>query len=150
MAELPKFQDQIVNVGRLAQHELSSYYCHSTALLLPTLLESYTATYLEAMRFDCPVLTSDMDFAREVCGAAALYFDPWNVDSMADAIIRLRSNPSLQEDLRHQGRERIKQDFPSWTTITENALHRLETIAANAKRVDRRSLSARPFQVSAA
>ncbi len=147
MAQLPKFQDQIVNVGRLAQHELSAYYRHSSALLLPTLLESYTATYLEAMRFDCPVLTSDMDFAREVCGDAALYFDPWNVDSMADAIIRLRDDASLQERLRFQARERLKQDFPSWTTITADALHRLEMLTANVKLA---SVSARPFQISAA
>ncbi len=79
----PGLQQNLINIGPLTQHELSSYYHQSNALILPTLMESFTATYLEAMQFDCPILTSDLDFAREVCGTAALYFDPWNVDSYA-------------------------------------------------------------------
>jgi glycosyltransferase involved in cell wall biosynthesis len=104
---------------------LANYYRHSSALILPTLLESFTATYLEAMQFDCPVLTSDLDFAREVCGEAAIYFDPWNVDDMCNAILRLRDDPALQRNLRLQGRERLQKVFPDWKHITADALGHL-------------------------
>src|SRR5262249_11897957 len=49
--ESPSLKGHLINVGPLAQHELAGYYRHSTALILPTLLESFTATYLEAMQF---------------------------------------------------------------------------------------------------
>src|SRR5262249_2805153 len=61
--DTPALRDRLINVGPLQQHELSGYYRHSSALILPTFMESFTATYLEAMQFDCPVLTSDLDFA---------------------------------------------------------------------------------------
>jgi glycosyltransferase involved in cell wall biosynthesis len=102
-------------------------------LILPTLLESFTATYLEAMKFDCPVLTSDLDFAREVCGDAAIYFDPWNVDDMCEAVVRLRDEPALQQQLRWQGRERLSQMFPSWKDITAEALQSLTALAHGDK-----------------
>ncbi len=44
------------------QKELAGYFCNSNALLLPALLESFSATYLEAMYFGLPILTSNLDF----------------------------------------------------------------------------------------
>jgi glycosyltransferase involved in cell wall biosynthesis len=45
------------------------------------------------MHLGTPILTSDLDFAREVCGEAAVYFSPWDPDAMATAIERLRDEP---------------------------------------------------------
>lgn len=126
--QAPALRGRIINVGPLKQQELAGYYHHSTALILPTLLESFTATYLEAMKFDCPVLTSNLDFAREVCGDAAIYFEPWNVDDMCEAVVRLRDEPAIQHQLRSQGRERLTQMFPSWKEITAEALRNLTAL----------------------
>jgi len=131
--ETPALRGRLINVGPLEQRELSGYYRHSSALILPTLLESFTVTYLEAMQFDCPVLTSDLDFAREVCGEAAIYFDPWNVDSMCAAVVRLRDDPALQCHLRLQGRERLNRMFPAWKEITAEALRELTAIVDKTK-----------------
>jgi glycosyltransferase involved in cell wall biosynthesis len=131
--EAPTLRDRFINVGPLQQYELSGYYRHSSALILPTLLESFTATYLEAMQFDCPVLTSDLDFAREICGEAAIYFDPWNVDDMCEAVLRLRNDPALQQNLRLKGRERLMRVFPSWQEITAEALRTMTKLVDNTE-----------------
>ena len=109
--------NHIINVGPLPQGDLGAYYRNCQALFLPTLIESFSATYLEAMHFQAPVLTSDLDFARDVCGEAALYFDPWDTRSIKNAILRLKNDPSLTETLVARGRERLQTTFKSWDEI---------------------------------
>jgi glycosyltransferase involved in cell wall biosynthesis len=100
-----RLEDRIVNLGYIELSVIPAYFGHCHALLFPTLLESFSTTYLEAMHCGLPILTSDLDFAHEVCGPAALYFDPWSPDSIAEAIIRLRSDERLRRDLAEAGRQ---------------------------------------------
>jgi glycosyltransferase involved in cell wall biosynthesis len=108
---------RIVNVGPLRQSQLASYFHACQGLLLPTLLESFSGSYLEAMHFGLPILTSDLDFAHAVCGSAALYFDPWNPATMKDAILRLKNEPALREELISKGRQQLQAMFKSWDEI---------------------------------
>ena len=85
-------QNRIVNVGPVDQVDLASFYRNVHGLILPTLLESFSGTYIEAMQFGVPILTSNLDFAREVCGDLAFYFDPRSMDSIRQAILRLRDS----------------------------------------------------------
>lgn len=63
------------------------------------------------MHFGLPILTSDLDFAREVCGDAALYFDPWSPESLKGAILRLKNHPDLRDNLVEKGHARLSQCF---------------------------------------
>jgi glycosyltransferase involved in cell wall biosynthesis len=99
--------EQIVNLGPVAQEEIPLYFRNCHAMLFPTILESFSTTYLEAMFCRLPILTSHLDFAREVCGNAALYFDPWSSRSMADAIARARRQPKLLDELADAGRRQF-------------------------------------------
>ena len=124
-------EDCIVNLGPLPQHELAGYFNHCHALLMPTLLESFSGTYLEAMHFGLPILTSDLDFAHEVCGDAALYFDPWDVGSIKDAILRLKNDPYLGDDLVEKGQARLSQCFGrTWDDIAGEIQKELESLVA--------------------
>ncbi|UCG17514.1 MAG: glycosyltransferase [Phycisphaerales bacterium] len=122
-------QDRIVNVGFIPDAQLASYYRHCHALLLPTFLETFSGTYVEAMRWGLPILTSDLDFAHCVCGDAALYFDPWNVRSMKDAISRLRANPDLGRELTNRGTARLQTMFKSWNEIAVDLSGELTKLA---------------------
>jgi glycosyltransferase involved in cell wall biosynthesis len=59
--------DQIINLGQIPQSEVPAYFKSCHALLFPTLMESFSTTYLEAMHCGLPIMTSDLDFARDVC-----------------------------------------------------------------------------------
>jgi glycosyltransferase involved in cell wall biosynthesis len=115
----------VCNVGPLSQDQLRAYYRHADAVILPTLLESFSGTYVEAMQFGCPILTSDLDFAREVCGPAAWYFDPWQVDSIAAAICRFREDPALGERLKQAGRQQAARLVRGWDGTASDLLDRL-------------------------
>jgi glycosyltransferase involved in cell wall biosynthesis len=69
-------QGVIHNIGPVKFDETASLYKQCDALLMPTLLESFGITYIEAMYFKLPILTSDRDFARVLCTDSAFYFDP--------------------------------------------------------------------------
>lgn len=126
--------ERIVNIGPVPHQDVAGFYEHCDALFMPTLLETFGIPYLEAMCFDLPVLTSDLDFARAVCGDAALFFDPWDVDSMRNAILRLRSDSGLLARLVTAGRTRITERFPTWDEIARDIMHNLRTIVAEYKR----------------
>jgi glycosyltransferase involved in cell wall biosynthesis len=120
--------DRIVNLGPLSQHEIAAVYGCSDALILPTLLESFSRTYLEAMEFGVPILTSDLDFAHGICADAALYFDPFDSTSMLRAITRLRDDPSLRERLVARGRARLAASRQTWEDIAAVMLREVERL----------------------
>ena len=127
----PDLRDHFVNVGPVGQQELAAYYKHSDGLILPTLLESFTGTYLEAMQFHRPILTSDLDFAREVCGNAAVYFDPWDTTSVKDAILKMRDEPGLADQIVANGAPRIEGMFKSWDQIVADAMKELTKLVSS-------------------
>jgi glycosyltransferase involved in cell wall biosynthesis len=121
----------IVNVGPIPHEQVGAYYEHADAFFMPTLLESFGIPYLEAMCFDLPILTSDLDFAHAVCGDAALFFDPWSPSSMRSAILQLKNDSQLRERLVAAGRARLRQDFPDWDTLARQVLLRIRCLHAN-------------------
>jgi glycosyltransferase involved in cell wall biosynthesis len=123
-------EDKVVNLGPLPQKDLADYFTYCDALLMPTLLESFSGTHLEAMHFGLPILTSDLDFAREVCEDAALYFDPWDTSSIKDAILKIKNDPDLAGNLRVKGMERLNGMQKSWDEIAAGVLHELEKMVA--------------------
>lgn len=110
-------EGMIVNLGPLPQSELAAYFRYMDALLMPSLLEVFSGSYLEAMHFGIPILTSDQDFAREVCGSAALYFDPWRPASILDTILRLCRDPELAGSLVQLGKKRVAVQFIDWDEV---------------------------------
>lgn len=79
--------DVIVNIGPVAFESVPSLYRACNALLMPTLLESFSGTYVEAMHHRIPIFTSDYDFAKGICKDAAFYFDARNSDSIYESLV---------------------------------------------------------------
>jgi glycosyltransferase involved in cell wall biosynthesis len=93
-------------------------------------LESFTGTFVEAMHYGLPILTSDLDFARHVCGDAAIYFDPWDPGSIKEAILRLHTDQNLRQELISRGRERLRTEFKGWDEIAADTVNTLENCVA--------------------
>jgi len=126
--------DHIVNLGPVEQRRIPAYFKNCHALLFPTLLESFSATYLEAMQLDLPILTSDLDFAHETCGPAALYFDPWSTQSILEAVLKIRKNKDLRNRLARAGRDRLKTVYnKSWDEIARSVVSDLLELAHGRK-----------------
>ena len=124
-------EDVIINVGQLSREDVSIYLSHSDVLWLPTLVETLCIPYLEAMSLGVPIMAPDLDFARYVCGEAALFYDPWNLESIYDRIVLLRENPSFCKELSARGkinltdRGRFAKD---WTEVASDVLVNLRKL----------------------
>ena len=81
-----KLTEIIINIGSVSRREVPSLYKQTDALLLPTLLETFSGTYVEAMFHKKPILTSNLEFATDVCKDAALYFDPLDSEEIFSTI----------------------------------------------------------------
>ena len=102
------FENYVTNLGHIDIKFGPSVYKQCDALFLPTLLETFTASYPEAMKMGKPILTSDLSFARDICGDAAEYFDPLNPKDIADKIEKIMSDHELRNYLIEQGKKRLE------------------------------------------
>lgn len=106
-------QDIIVNIGQVPLHAMCNLYKQCDALLMPTLLESFSIVYLEAMHYDLPVFTSDMWFARAVCGGSAQYFDPLDAVNILHSLNLIMPYSIKRRRLVELGKTRLAS-FPTW------------------------------------
>ncbi|MET0383356.1 MAG: glycosyltransferase family 1 protein [Burkholderiaceae bacterium] len=97
-----------LHIGYQDDAALKSLYRHATALVCPSLYEGFGLPPLEAMACGCPVAVGAAAALPEVCGDAALYFDPRSVDDIAQALRRLLGDGPLRERLSRAGRERAQ------------------------------------------
>jgi glycosyltransferase involved in cell wall biosynthesis len=99
---------------------LVSFYRNAACLVFPSLYESSGLPPIEAMACGCPVIVSDIPALRERCGEAAVYCDPYNVDSMIAAVETVVCNEDLRTRLCTLGRQRAASY--SWTSCAAQTL----------------------------
>lgn len=119
----------IYNVGPVKVTDCPALYNECDAAFIPTLLECFTASYIESMVMKLPVLTSDLGFAKTICGEAALYFDPVDVDDATRKVSSLATDNDLQEILKILGVKRAER-FPNAYERTKSYLNILTRILA--------------------
>jgi len=96
-------------VGYARQEDLPALYAGAMIFLFPSLYEGFGMPILEAMACGTPVLTSNVTSLPEVAGDAAVQVDPYDVESIAEGILRLLATPSLREQCIRKGFERVKE-----------------------------------------
>jgi glycosyltransferase involved in cell wall biosynthesis len=72
--------------------------------MFPSIYEGYGLPPAKAMACGCPVLAAQAASIPEVCGDAALYFDPPDPAELAAQLTRVMSEKALREDLCAKGR----------------------------------------------
>lgn len=98
----------LVNEGVVPQSRIPSLIESVDVVLHPSLLETFSATYLEAMRMGRPLIASDLPFAHEVCGEAALYSSPFAPSEFASYMHDLATDPSLVQRMVAMGSDRLR------------------------------------------
>ena len=111
-AQFPVIEEELrehfVFIGKADIVECPSLYEQSDIMFLPTLLECFSATYPEAMKMGCPIVTTDLEFAKGLCGNAARYYSPLSAEAAAEAIYQVGMNASLRQQLIDAGKQQLK------------------------------------------
>lgn len=92
-------EQKVVNYGRVSQAELAQMYRKCLYCFLPTLLEVFSASTIEAMFFGLKIVATDFPFNREVLGDSCLYYEPMNAADAAIKIMNLIDDKAMQDDL---------------------------------------------------
>jgi len=106
--------------GYLTHRQLAACYARAKVFAFPSLFEGFGIPALEAMAHGTPVACARAGALPEVCGDAALYFDPLDGSSIAAALQRLLEDSQLQAELAAAGRERERQF--TWHLAAEKTL----------------------------
>ena len=91
----PKVQIQIA--GYVQGVTLRAAYASATALVFPSLCESFGIPVLEAISQGCPVALANTTGLPDVAKESGWYFDPNSEESIAATMIELLANSTLRE-----------------------------------------------------
>jgi len=101
--------DSRVHYRTFTDVTLLNLYQHAEAFVFPSLNEGFGIPVLEAFIGGCPAVLSNRSSLPEVAADAAVYFDPDQDESIAEAIERVLTDSSLRASLRKKGTDRLSQ-----------------------------------------
>jgi len=110
-------KNEVIFTGRLDPEDLHKVLGSAFALSFVPLFEGFGIPILEALYCDVPVISSNVTSMPEVAGDAAIYADPYSIDSITDAMLKIYSDNSLRQSLINKGR--IQREKFSWEKTAE-------------------------------
>jgi len=117
-------KDRIYNIGPVPPQGCSEVYRACDAVILPSRLESFSNNIAEAWIMKKPLLISDLDWARDLCGDGALYFRYKDVRDIAKKLFHLKYDSNLRNRLINGGRKSLE----GYPTSKERFLQYLKII----------------------
>ncbi len=103
---LEPLPEGVESLGEVPASQLASLYRRAACLVYPSLYEGFGIPPLEAMACGCPVAASNAGAIPEVCGDAAVLFDPTDLEAMAAAMLEADTR---RDELTSLGLERAAQ-----------------------------------------
>ncbi len=93
-------------IGYVPLEHIPALLGGARAMVFPSLHEGFGLPVVEAMACGCPVITSSCSSMPEVAGDAALFVDPMDEVSIAQAMINIASDAGLRKKLIEKGLNR--------------------------------------------
>lgn len=120
----------ILPLGWMDKRYLKSLYEVSDACLMPSILESLSSAHLEAMHWGKPLVVSDVPYARDLCGDAAIYAEWDNPYEWISGMKKLMNDFNLRQKLIDSGHKRMKMFPATWADAAKKIHKVLEEAAA--------------------
>jgi len=125
------YKEDIIFTGRVSTNELKNLLGSALALTYVSIFEGFGIPVLEAMYSGVPVITSNTSSLPEVGGDAAIYVDPFSVDSISSAMKMLFSDENLRKNLIEKAK--IQKEKFSWDKTAEKLWCSIEKLISEIK-----------------
>jgi glycosyltransferase involved in cell wall biosynthesis len=122
-----KYRNDIFFTGHFPPTSLPELYSGADMVVVPSLYEGFGTGVLEAMASGVPVVCARAGSLPETAEHAALYFDPFNTEDMADRMVAMTADRDTYRECRRLGLERA-QNF-SWDTCAGRTLQIIQETA---------------------
>ncbi|MEO9531217.1 MAG: glycosyltransferase family 1 protein [Crocinitomicaceae bacterium] len=99
-------QKDVIFTGHLPIEHLTQIVGAAKALVFPSYFEGFGIPLVEAMRANCPVISGNLTSLPEIAGDAALFVDPFSVDSISEGLQRMDEDENLRTELIEKGKVR--------------------------------------------
>lgn len=119
------------NLGFVETECLEDIYRHIDIVIVQSILESQSFSYLEALHFNKPILTNDMDFAHIVCGNGARYFSPDTPDEWAEFIGMVKKDKTYLENMASSSARRAESYLVSSDEVCKAYLDMAEEVISS-------------------
>ncbi len=115
--EIPLAHKEIFRVGLVGRvhilgfvpdKDMAALFQGALALIFPTLLGPTSIPVCEAMALNCPVIVSNISGYPEQVGDAGLLVDPYSVEDISNAIIKVAQDECLREKMIRKGRKKVR------------------------------------------
>ncbi len=106
--------------GFVPDEDLAVLYRMATAYVFPSLSEGFGIPPLEAMATGLPVICSNVSSIPEVCGDAAIYFNPRSIKDIREKIELILERDDLKRELRDKGLKQAK--MYSWEKTAKETM----------------------------
>ena len=118
------YKEDIIFTGRLSPEVLHHVLASAFALTFVPVFEGFGIPLIEAMNAGVPIISSDQTSLPEVAGDAALYVDPFSIESIKKAMIQISENEQLRMDLIEKGNRR--KELFSWNKTADKLWNLIE------------------------
>jgi len=119
-------ETDVVFPGNIPSNDLVNYFGRAILYVFPSYLEADGATPLEAMASGTPVVVSDIPSVKDSCGDAAIYFNPFDAEELAEVMCRVLNDEELRKRMIQKGLERAGQF--TWGKAARRTLAVLEEV----------------------
>lgn len=96
-------QSSVIFTKFVDTEDLAAVYVMASVFITASTFEGFGFTPLESMVCGTPVAAADSTSLPEITGDAAVLFDPYNMQDIADKIYRLAADELLQKQLTAKG-----------------------------------------------
>lgn len=94
--------DNLKFLGMVNKPALAELYSRAHALIMPSLIETIGLPMLEALTLRVPIVAADRPYAHEVCGEAAMYFDPLSSQSLYNCLNKFADDQAAKQKLQER------------------------------------------------
>ena len=116
----------IIYLNFVSQELLNWLYEHSSLFVFPSFYEGFGFPPLEAGIHGCISAVANISSIPEVCGDAALYFNPYDIDNIAETIKIGMTNHTIREELKNKINAQISKF--SWEDNAKQTIEIYESL----------------------
>jgi len=112
--------DEVKYLGQVPQGHLPYLYSAASVFIFASISENCPNILIEAMACGAPIASSNLGPMPEICGDAALYFDPSEPADIADKIWQTLTDETVKQNLVRNALENVKRF--SWEETARKTL----------------------------
>ncbi|GEM_PF-2370577 len=112
--------DDVVHLGTVSDQALVQIYRQSLGFIFPTLWEGFGLPLLEGIAAGTCVLASDIPIFNEIAAGGFQPFDPYQAESIADAVTRIVEHSDIRQQIMQRGQTSLARY--SWKTTVQETI----------------------------